>query len=217
LGSGGGASDLCDAEDGFPAADVGLSFADTGVAEAGGHEGALGPAVVDGGEVPVDYGWSGVSVKLVANVDQLLDAGDVDIVNGAEIEDDGFQSGTVVLCLRYCCLLAFSGGRVVPRVVSWAAVVVEVGSAGDGKDVVSQLIQVVISVWIIEAFAKAVNEDSWVRYSDLDIRIGAIAVIDWQENIARRCIFITASRLGEGAVVGEVGFRGVTNDRIACN
>ena len=215
MGCGGGTSDLCDAEDGLPAADIRLSLEDAGVAEAGGDEGAFGPAVVDGSEVPVDDGWGGVSVKLISNVYQLLDGGDVDVIHRAKVEDDGFQSRAISLICGNCCLLAFAGRRVIPRVISWAVIMVEVGSAGGGKDVVRQLIQVVIGIWIVEAFAKAVNKDSRVGYSDLDIRVGAIPVIDWQENIARRRIFINASRLGEVAVIGEADFRIVANDSIA--
>ena len=43
------------------------------VAEAGVHEGALGPAVVDGGEVPLHGVRGGVTVKLVTDVDEVLD------------------------------------------------------------------------------------------------------------------------------------------------
>lgn len=66
-------AELCNAEDGFPAADGGVIARDDGrVAKAGGDEGALGPAILDVGEVPVDYGGRGVAVELVTNVDELL-------------------------------------------------------------------------------------------------------------------------------------------------
>ena len=73
MGGGVGAADLCNAEDGLPAVQAAVALGNAGVAEAGGDEGALGPAVVDGGEMPVDDRGGGVSVELVADVDQLLD------------------------------------------------------------------------------------------------------------------------------------------------
>ena len=44
------------------------------------------------------YGVRGrVAVKLVTNVDEILDRGDVDIVDGGKVEDDGFEGGFVGL------------------------------------------------------------------------------------------------------------------------
>jgi hypothetical protein len=64
------AADLGDAEDGLPALEAGLDVRFGGVvAEAGGGQGALCPAAVDAGEVPVDGVGGGVAVELVADVD----------------------------------------------------------------------------------------------------------------------------------------------------
>ena len=91
-----GAADLGDAEDGLPGfVRLGVGGRGGRVAEAGGGEGALGPAVVDAGEVPVYLVRGGVSVQLVADVDEVLDDGYVDVVDGAEVEDDGFQGWLV--------------------------------------------------------------------------------------------------------------------------
>ena len=62
-------------KDRFPSAEIArLAVVLRGrVAEACGNEGALGPAVVDVCEVPVDAGRRGVAVELVADVDQVLD------------------------------------------------------------------------------------------------------------------------------------------------
>ena len=89
------AADFRHAEDGLPAF-VGRRVAlRGGEAEAGGGEGSFGPAVVDAGEMPVDGVRSGVAVKLVADVDEVLHRGDVDVVDGGEVEDDGFECGSV--------------------------------------------------------------------------------------------------------------------------
>jgi len=43
--------------------------------------------------VPVDFVGGGVAVELVADVDEVLDGGNVDIVDGGEVEDDSFEGG----------------------------------------------------------------------------------------------------------------------------
>jgi hypothetical protein len=56
-------------------------------------ERALGPAVGDAREVPVDAVGGGVAVELGAQVDEGLGGGDVEEVDGGEVEDDGAQGG----------------------------------------------------------------------------------------------------------------------------
>ena len=76
LGDGGGtvlAANVGDAEDGLPALGGEGIAARGGEAEAGRGEGALGPAVVDAGDVPVHGVGRGVAVELVADVDEMLD------------------------------------------------------------------------------------------------------------------------------------------------
>lgn len=98
LGDGRGAvltANIGHAEDGLPALEgrrVGLRGRE---AEAGRGEGPLGPAVVDAGEVPVHRVWCGVAVELVADVDEVLDGCDVDVVDRGKVEDDGFEGGFV--------------------------------------------------------------------------------------------------------------------------
>jgi len=52
------------------------------VTETGGCESALGPAVADTGEVPVNVVWRGEFVEGVASVNKCLNGRDVDVVNG---------------------------------------------------------------------------------------------------------------------------------------
>lgn len=109
------AADLSDGEDGLPALeDGGVVAVGRGVAEAGGGEGTFRPAVVDAGEVPVHFLGRGVAVQLVADVDEVLDACNVDVVDAAEIEDDRFQSGLVGFVGGG---LATAGSGVVPGTV----------------------------------------------------------------------------------------------------
>lgn len=80
------AHELGDGEDGLALLVVLLAQA-----EARGRETALGPAVGDVGEVPVDRVGANVAVQLVADVDEGLDGGGVDVVDGGEVEDDGLE------------------------------------------------------------------------------------------------------------------------------
>lgn len=129
-GSRGEAADLGDAEDGLPPVeeDGGGSVAGGGVAEAGGGEGAFRPPVVDAGEVPLDLVRGGVTVELVADVDEVLDRGDVDVVDGGEVEDDGFE-GREAGCVGRGP--ARAGARVVPGSVLWGGMMLVVWSGWD--------------------------------------------------------------------------------------
>ena len=89
------AADFGHAEDGLPAFEARGVALRGGEAEAGGGEGPFGPAVVDAGEVPVYRVRGGVAVELVADVDEVLHGCYVDVVDGGEVEDDGFKSGLV--------------------------------------------------------------------------------------------------------------------------
>lgn len=83
------------------------------VAEACRGQGALCPAVLDVGKVPVHRPGSCVSVQLVADVNQGLGCGHVDDVDRGKVEDDGLERGPVVVVV----LLLVSRGWVVPRSV----------------------------------------------------------------------------------------------------
>jgi hypothetical protein len=45
--------------------------------------------------VPSDSLGGRISIKLVADVDEILDRGDVDVVDGGEVKDDGSEDGFV--------------------------------------------------------------------------------------------------------------------------
>lgn len=63
--------------------------------------------------MPLDDLRRCVAIELVANIDEILNTGNVDVVDGGEIEDDSLQSGLVVI--DYWCL---START--RVIPWA-------------------------------------------------------------------------------------------------
>ena len=83
------------AEHGLPALKGRLAVLGGGEAETGRGEGPFGPAVVDAGEVPVHGVWGGVAVELVADVNEVLDGCDVNVVDGGQVEDDGFEGWLV--------------------------------------------------------------------------------------------------------------------------
>jgi len=66
--------------------------------------------------VPFDLVRGGVAVELVADIDEVLDRGDVDVVDGGEVEDDGFE-GREAGCVGRGA--AAAGARVVPGSVLW--------------------------------------------------------------------------------------------------
>ena len=109
------AADLSDTENGFPALETWLALRGW-VTETGGGKGAFCPAVVDAGEMPVYFFRSGVAVKLVADVDEVLDGRDVDVVDGRKVEDDGFEGGLMGFVWRDA---ATAWAWVVPRTILW--------------------------------------------------------------------------------------------------
>ena len=72
--------------------------------------------------------------------------------------------------------------RVVPWAVAGSVVRRLVCTTRLCKYDVGELVEVVVCVWIIEAFAKSVDEDTWVRILQLDAWIGSILVINRQED-----------------------------------
>ena len=155
-------------EDRLPALKGGHAILWGGEAEASRGECPFGPAVVDAGEVPVHRVWGGVAVELIADVDEVLDRCDVDVVDGREVEDDGFEGGLVRFDRD-----SFTAARA--RVVPWAilnnvlvkstgknggaegahaefGVGSRVGAAGFLEDGGDHVVKVVISIRIVEAF-----------------------------------------------------------------
>lgn len=88
LGGTGLPADFGHAEDWLPAL-KGAGAERGRIAKAGGDESTLSPAVVDAGNMPVHLAGRGVAVELVADVDEMLDGRDVDVIDGGEVENDG--------------------------------------------------------------------------------------------------------------------------------
>lgn len=75
-------ADRCNIEDGLPGLE-GLAFSQrgVGVAETGVGKGTLCPPVVDVCYMPFDTLRGGVAVKLVADINEILDGGCVNVVD----------------------------------------------------------------------------------------------------------------------------------------
>lgn len=100
------------AEEGLPALeDIGIAHW-RWITEAGRGKGALGPAVVDACKMPVNLVRGRVAIELVAHVDQMLHRGNIHVVDGAEIQNDGFECRPVGVVF-YGMTTAWSG--VIPR------------------------------------------------------------------------------------------------------
>ncbi len=217
---GGGAADFSDAEDGFPSAE--FLGGEGGVAEPGGGEGSFGPAVIDACDVPLDCVRGGVAVELVADVDEVLDRGDVDVVDGGEVEDNCFEGGEVAAVGFF---VTAAGARVVPGAVAETWVAVWVCAARLSEDGGDHVVEVMVGVGIVVAFAEAVDEDAWIWRDDVDVRVGAVVVIDRKEDVAHASIRIQiiGAWFLDGAVIlaivgGSAGVREVVpNDRVNLN
>lgn len=103
-----------------------------------------------------------MAVELVAHVDEVLDGGDVDVVDGGEVEDDGFEDRTVVAA-GYVTL-AWAG--VVPRAVAGVSDDYGVRRTGGLEDVCDEVLSVVCCVGIDEACGVVSTTALWT-YSDV--------------------------------------------------
>ena len=191
-------AELGHAEDGLPSLVCGGATGVLGgrVPEPGGGEGALGPAVVDAGDVPVHLLRGGVAVQLVAHVDQVLDGSDVDVVDGREVEDDGFEGGAVRLLDQW---VTTAWAWVVPGAVleseyvshlfllhngstrssyTWRGIRVGVGASGLLEDVGDHVIKVMVCVRVVEAFRETIDEYAWVGRLQADFWVRPVLVIN---------------------------------------
>ena len=124
------ASDFGNGENGFPSCEDPAAIRRRRIPETSARKGALSPAVVDAGEMPVDFVGGGVAVELVADVDEVLDGGDVDIVDGGKVEDDGFEGG---FCGVVGGRAVAAGARVVPGAVLVSILVGLLTRFGEGR------------------------------------------------------------------------------------
>lgn len=165
------------------------------VAEAGSSKSTLSPAVVDVGKVPVDDLGSGELVKLVANVDETLNGGDINIVDTGEVEYDGLEDGSGVID----DLLDVAGLAVVPGTILFhhvsslssrlgakctytkLAKKSGVGSSTLLEDGLGEVVEISRGVGIVETLSEAVDKDTGVRMTDNDLGVGAVTVVKRKE------------------------------------
>jgi hypothetical protein len=64
--------------------------------------------------VPFDDFWFGVSIELVADVDETLNRGGIDVVDRREVKNYSTENGAIVIKIGG---LAAAWARIVPRTV----------------------------------------------------------------------------------------------------
>lgn len=180
LWSGGSSINLCNTEDGLDRLSrrmvvVGL------VSETSDGESTLGPAVVDGGKVPFDDGRVGILVELVGKINETLDGSNIDIVDRGEIENDGTEDRTVVFGIDDGTT---AWSWVIPWAVTNLGVVVDTGAASLLEDELSEFVEIVGLVEVVESLGETVDKDAGVWVLELDLGVRAIVVIDGQESLA---------------------------------
>ncbi len=79
----------------------------------------------------------------------------------------------------------------------------EICAAGFGEDVVGELVKVVVCVGVVEAFRESEDEDTFIWDQHLHVGIGAITMVNREEDIAGMRIFVGSTRRGEGTVVSD--------------
>lgn len=113
---------------------------------------------------------------------KLLHTSNVDVVDGAEVENDRLQSGLIRDVVFFVARL---WSWIAPRSITWSTVGERVGSSGDLKDMLGELVEVMVGIWIVKSFREAVDENTRIWCFDLNVWVRAIVVIDRQEYIAR--------------------------------
>lgn len=158
--------------------------------------------------MPLDALRRRVPVELIAYVDEILYRSQIHVVNRGEVDNDGLQRWSVVV---YIDLLARPWARVIPWSVSRSCIAVRVRSPCLRKYHLSQVVEVVVCIRVIETFREPVNKDAWVRVLSLDCRIGAVFVAKGNEHISAHFARVTVTINARGVLV----VTGIVGDLIA--
>ena len=148
-----------------------------GEAKLGNGQGATRPPVRKGGKVPLDRLGARPAVKTVAQVDEGLHGGDVDVVDGGAVQHDGAEQGQVRVA---------GAGRpvVVPEAVGFLGVPLGRRASRVRRDVCEEPVCVLPRVGIVEAFAEAVDENTWVGGFDIDGRVARVVAVEGEKGVA---------------------------------
>jgi hypothetical protein len=201
------------------------------VSEARSRQSTLGPAAVDGGEVPF------YRLGLRAYVDEALDGCNVDVVDCTEIQDYGTKCGSVVINVDLLAAAwALSTMSVVAnaplppekltRIIPWSitklSIVVQCCGAGDGLRMMHEFVHVALLVEVCEAFGKAVDQDAWVWRLNIDERVRSIFAADRNEGFACRrfrprgklTVLLVRNRLGRCTVDSDLSKKGTMCEQL---
>jgi hypothetical protein len=129
-------------------------------------------------KVPLHLFGCGVTIELVADVDEVLYGSDIHIVDRREVENDSLEGGQVI----------FDDGSL-PRTITRSAICVGISAASLLENRGHHVVQVVIGVGVVVSFRESVDEDSRVRRVGIDHWVGTIIVLNGQKDAAI-CLFV---------------------------
>jgi hypothetical protein len=98
--------------------------------------------------MPLHTVGSGVSIKLIPDIDECLNTSDVEVVHGSAIEDDCLKGREGQQC--FTIEIALSGSRIIPWPVTRVGIRIYIRLASVLEDVVNKEISVVVCVGVIE-------------------------------------------------------------------
>lgn len=208
---GGTALDFGNTEDRLPS--VKSVFRDwSRVAEPGGSQGSLGPAVVDVGEMPLHGLRSGIVIQLVAHIDQILYGSHIHVIDGRKIKNDRAESRQMRPVFSF---LSTARTRVVPWPIAKLAVGEGIRTTGLLEDCLDKVVGVVVAVGVVESLGESVDKDAGIRLLHFDFRVGSIGVVDREEDRALKIALAIGGSISVGrSILAITLHKMVTDDRV---
>jgi hypothetical protein len=198
---------VSDGEDGLPVSGSLVVRTGSAETESSSSQGTLGPSVLNIGKVPVNNLGGGKLVQLVADINQSLNRGNINVVDAGEIQNDSLENGALIVLDN----LNVTGLSVVPGTVTKLAKKSGVGTATLGKDGLSKVVEVVRGVGVVEALGESVDEDTRVRSANNDLWVGAVSVVERKEAGSQRTLTLI-DRARACSAVADVGLHGSDAD-----
>ncbi|KAI6771160.1 hypothetical protein HG531_010015 [Fusarium graminearum] len=201
-------TEVSDREDSLPVAGSFISSAGGTEAKASSGESTLRPSVLNVGKVPVNNFRSSKLVKLVSDINQCLDRGDIDVVNTGEVKDNRLKNRSLIVLDS----LDVAGFTVVPGTVTKLTQQRGVGSSAFGKDCLGKVVEVVRSIGVVEALGESVDEDTGIGSTNDDLGVGSVAVVKGKKASSEGTLALVDGTRA-GSTIANIGLHGSdTND-----
>lgn len=110
--------------------------------------------------------------------------------------------------------MARAWAGIVPGAVAKLGICAWVCAAGFTEYGLDHIVKVVVCVGVVETLGEAVDVDAGVGRRDANLRIGAVIVLDWEEDEAGGGFGIVGRDFGGIVVVGVILDEVVANDRM---